>query len=691
MLRKQRALLNRVAGRWKRRLVASAFDRWWEAARDLAKQRNLVAKVAARWSRRHTARAFDRWFDWSHEMRRAVDVIERVGARWQNMCAARSFGKWATTTMELKRTRTLLTRVATRWRDRFIASAFATWHSHAAELRRLRVILARVTGRWSRRVIARAFDRWFDWSHEMRRAAAVVGKIALRWRTLALSRAWDKWRAEASFSVSTSGMLVRQVAARLVKRQMAAGFARWARVTSWSVESRRTLKRVVRRMRLFSLRHAWDGWLDSIESKARMQLVLQKAVVRWNARHLVQSFHAWADRCDEMAAARTSVTKVLSAWRSKTLFKCFRRWTDFASQRSVLVTKLDRIMGRWENRRVASAFDRWVEAVGEIHRMRRLLTRVSKKMSQNLLARALESWVQYTARARIARAICARITNRGVATAWHTWLDAVDGARRSHVRSDRATAMAARLSLRLRAKAFREWRASHQWGGFVNRIVARNVERMTVKNLRGYIHRWIECVEEKKEQVEELKRCLTRKRVAQRWFLRWYWDAFDSDIQSALANILGSTETAMDEAFSPDGKAFPPSAIRGVRPLPRADSPFSDDGAGDAYMSGDDLTDSPLSDDSADALGAAADKLFARGARISMSKDGDVRMARELLGSGGGARARRDNLSLVPAEEDSSSDTEEEVVEAVETRPAEHARPGLESFSSKYDRVMKGV
>ena len=149
----------------------------------------------------------------------------------------------------------------------------------------------------------------------------------------------------------------------------------------------------------------------------------------------------------------------------------------------------------------------------------------------------------------------------------------------------------------------------------------------------------------------------------------------------------------MDEAFSPDGKAFPPSAIRGVRPLPRADSPFSDDGeAGDAYMSGDDLTDSPLSDDSADALGAAADKLFARGARISMSKDGDVRMARELLGSGGGARARRDNLSLVPAEEDSSSDTEnEEVAEEVETRPAADTRPGLESFSSKYDRVMKGV
>ena len=107
----------------------------------------------------------------------------------------------------------------------------------------------------------------------------------------------------------------------------------------------------------------------------------------------------------------------------------------------------------------------------------------------------------------------------------------------------------------------------------------------------------------------------------------------------ALANILGSTESAMEDAFSP-----PPSAIRGVQPLPR-DSDFSDD-AEDAYMSGatgtitdsqrdEDYSDSPLSDDSPDALGAAAERLFARGQRISIGKDKDVRMAREMLGSGG--------------------------------------------------------
>jgi hypothetical protein len=42
-------------------------------------------------------------------------------------------------------------------------------------------------------------------------------------------------------------------------------------------------------------------------------------------------------------------------------------------------------------------------------------------------------------------------------------------------------------------------------------------------------------VADKRAAMDNIRRCLTRKRVAQRWFLRWYWDAFDSDIQAGLA------------------------------------------------------------------------------------------------------------------------------------------------------------
>ena len=479
------------------------------------------------------------------------------------------------------------------------------------------------------------------------------------------------------------------------KRAMAAGFVRWAKAAAERVALKRRLSKVVARMATATCRRAWEGWIDRIERRANALASLEAAIARWTRRALVASFRAWCSRCGELRVARSAVIKSLGAWRSRALFRCFRRWTEFVAQRAALVTMLDRIAARWTRRHVAEAFDRWDEAAAERRRLRRLLQRVRAKMVQNLSSRAFAAWLSDARRCATARTILARVTNRHLARAWGTWLAAVDGARRAQLSASRGTAMAQRLSLRLRAKAFREWRAAHQWGGFVNRLAHRNRERMTVKNLRGYIRRWIEVVDEKKESVDELRRCLVRKRVAQRWFLRWYWDAFDSDIQSALANILGSTESAMEDAFSP-----PPSAIRGVRPLPR-DSDFSDD-AEDAYMSGagtitdsqrdEDYSDSPLSDDSPDALGAAAERLFARGQRISVGKDKDVRMAREMLGSGGGARARRD-AGLVPADEDSSGDEDDTaVVEAgsgVDTRP-EEVRPGLESFSSKYDRVMKG-
>ena len=479
------------------------------------------------------------------------------------------------------------------------------------------------------------------------------------------------------------------------RRAMAAGFVRWAAATSERVASRRRLSRVVARMATSTLRRAWEGWIDRIERRARALASLEAAIARWTRRALGASFRAWFARCGEMRVARSAVIKALGAWRSRALFRCFRRWTEFASQRARLVTMLDRIVARWARRRVAEAFDGWDEAAAERRRLRRLLRRVRAKIVQNLASRAFAAWLSDAVRCRTARTILARVTNRSLTTAFGTWLDFVDGARRARLSDARGVAMASRLSLRLRAKAFREWRAAHQWGGFVNRLVHRNRERMTVKNLRGYVRRWIEVVDEKKESVDELRRCLVRKRVAQRWFLRWYWDAFDSDIQSALANILGSTESAMEDAFSP-----PPSAIRGVRPLPRDGGDLFSDDAEDAYTSGATVgdgaedgnyySDSPLSDDSPDALGAAAERLFARGQRISVGKDKDVRMAREMLGSGGGARARRD-AGLVPADEDSSGDEDEDEVEAgrVDTRP-EQRRPGLESFSSKYDRVMKG-
>ena len=45
---------------------------------------------------------------------------------------------------------------------------------------------------------------------------------------------------------------------------------------------------------------------------------------------------------------------------------------------------------------------------------------------------------------------------------------------------------------------------------------------------------WRHLLAERREAAENLKRCLTRKRVAFRLFRQWYWESFDEDMQVGL-------------------------------------------------------------------------------------------------------------------------------------------------------------
>ena len=168
-------------------------------------------------------------------------------------------------------------------------------------------------------------------------------------------------------------------------------------------------------------------------------------------------------------------------------------------------------------------------------------------------------------------------------------------------------------------------------------MLGRGVRNVLERVLRGCVKdafaTWVAETEARRAEKENLRRCLTRKRVAQRWFLRWYWDAFDSDIQVALANILGTAENAMEDAYSPAsrpgmhvGSGFP-SAVRAMRPL-------QPDGA----SSDSDLTSSDDED-----MQLAADAIFAQGggAPLDAKNAEDVRAARRMLTMSTAKSARR--------------------------------------------------
>ena len=312
-------------------------------------------------------------------------------------------------------------------------------------------------------------------------------------------------------------------------------------------------------------------------------------------------------------------------------------------------------MKRWSRRELRGAFDGWANAVAERRRLRFVASRVARRFRKLQAAAAFETWwANGVERPRAARAIVKRISKRSAARAFAGWAEGARESARFSLASARAAGVAKKLAARARASCFRAWReatksTAHGW------TLARN---MLARALRGATRdafdAWLAAARETKACEANLKRCLVRKRVAQRWFLRWYWDAFDSDIQVALANILGASEAAEAEAEGPPSNAFGafdaargwlgmPSAVRGVRAVRRRDGDASDDSESD------ESDDEDMSRSSAEnaAQSAADAMLFTAPKNLGPDGGFDVKEAARVLARQSAMKSARDPRALL--------------------------------------------
>ena len=245
-------------------------------------------------------------------------------------------------------------------------------------------------------------------------------------------------------------------------------------------------------------------------------------------------------------------------------------------------------------------------------------------------------------------------------------------------------------------------------------MVGRGVRNVLERVLRGAIKdafaAWVAATETSRAEKDNLRRCLTRKRVAQRWFLRWYWDAFDSDIQVALANILGTAEHAVEDAYSPAGgtgtgigsrlgSGFP-SAVRAMRPLRPSRASFGGGGGGGGGYSDSD-SDATSSDD--EDMQLAADAIFAHPGRAPLDAKNadDVRAARRMLTSTNAKGALRTDVGAATVAikcraikdalvGDQSPETSDDASDASESDSKSSPRDSkAESFESRVERVAR--
>jgi hypothetical protein len=86
-----------------------------------------------------------------------------------------------------------------------------------------------------------------------------------------------------------------------------------------------------------------------------------------------------------------------------------------------------------------------------------------------------------------------------------------------------------------------------------DRIIMNVISRTNRTTLRAAMKKWLSVVEERELHREMIRRNLRSKRVAMNFFMTWYWDAFDGDLQDQIEDMFGATRTFMNAAFDDEG------------------------------------------------------------------------------------------------------------------------------------------
>ena len=208
-------------------------------------------------------------------------------------------------------------------------------------------------------------------------------------------------------------------------------------------------------------------------------------------REVSAAINKWYDVMENEKRKRAVFTKVLRTITQKHLAATFKRWREFAAESYDVKVRLRKVVSHMLRLRLSQAFTLWNERTVEMRRQRAVVGR-----------------------------FVARMRNRRLASSFTHWLGVVEERKQTDQRV-----------------AYRE------------RLAGNIMARMNRSTLRAAFDKWYSVVEEREMHREMLRRMLRASRVAMNFFMTWYWDAFDGDIQDTMADMFGATRTFMNEAF----------------------------------------------------------------------------------------------------------------------------------------------
>mmetsp|Transcript_41989 Transcript_41989/g.50898 ORF Transcript_41989/g.50898 Transcript_41989/m.50898 type:complete len:875 (+) Transcript_41989:171-2795(+) len=289
---------------------------------------------------------------------------------------------------------------------------------------------------------------------------------------------------------------------------MSTAFEGWMAARYGSIEKRKRLQRILRRMANFRLWQAWSAWLEVHRAIGPLQKMIAKgrAVIRRGC--LKRCLAAWR----EINAA--SQRELDREYRERYLLEkqedAFRRKRE---NRAMYLFRR-RIMGK-----VWMAFDfAWERRRQKRAKMNRALMHMKKRFR----SKAFNSWCYHVAEKKrlrgILRKALGRMANLKLARAWNTWYDLILLKRRRRNLLNKAIL---RMKNRMMSKGWVSWLDYLVWRRRKKKIIMRWMRPMRAKGFYG----WIDRVDERKRKRAFAKGCILKmlKRRLSKAYEKWIW------------------------------------------------------------------------------------------------------------------------------------------------------------------------
>ena len=425
-------------------------------------------------------------------MKRAISAIVNRGQR----AAFNTWNDYASKAAESKRR---LLAGASAFKGDKTRAVWNSWCEHVQSVHDMRMAVSRFVNQNQ----SRAFESWREYAEQ---AAAAAAKLkgcltSLSPEGRAMRKALNSWQEMAADVAN-----MRRAISALVNKELRLGFNAWSEAAAEqaakllamqravagmrqagllkafnglseyaieSAEAKRRLQSAASAFRGDGLRAAWNQWTSAAAEGERQQRLAKRAGARLAHAPLAKAYGAWVAMAEERArqmeiARRTAAffgpmgrawnqwCSLMPAWyrmrkfgkrlMKRGLLQAWLQWLDAAEQNARLRAlgqralnsdlvfawmkwgemmsdqqKMGKFMKRLTNRGMAKCFDTWLALIDEIERQKRKMGPILRRLMSRGLTSAMNKWLDVAAEGRKMRAIGRRMLNRGVSNALNKW------------------------------------------------------------------------------------------------------------------------------------------------------------------------------------------------------------------------------------------------------------------------------